>query len=184
VVQSSTGMARRIAIGFRSNQSRAQSSLKHPLHGARCATCSAMVSIIGDAAGCLHPSDKVRPQFAEVPFPRLAIISRCIRFEVCYGAAGRCQAEPKMTMKSTALLALALLTISHPLMAKSHHGFSAHRRHHASQHGAADHSNITCEMVRSYVAQVGLQQAAAMARSAGMTASDKVRAKRCLASRS
>jgi hypothetical protein len=39
-------------------------------------------------------------------------------------------------------------------------------------------------MVRAYVAQVGLAQAAVMAESAGITASEKERAKRCLAQKS
>jgi hypothetical protein len=39
-------------------------------------------------------------------------------------------------------------------------------------------------MVRAYVAQVGLAQAAAIAESAGITASEKDRAKRCLEQKS
>jgi hypothetical protein len=39
-------------------------------------------------------------------------------------------------------------------------------------------------MVRAYVAQVGLAQAAAMAESSGITSSEKERAKRCLAQKS
>ena len=46
------------------------------------------------------------------------------------------------------------------------------------------HSGITCEMVRAYVAQVGLAQAAAMAESAGISSSEKERARRCLAQKS
>jgi hypothetical protein len=42
------------------------------------------------------------------------------------------------------------------------------------------HSNITCDMVRSYVAQVGLAQARAMAAAAGMTAAEERRARQCL----
>jgi hypothetical protein len=44
-------------------------------------------------------------------------------------------------------------------------------------------SHITCEMVRSYVAQVGLAQAKAMAIAAGMTASEEQRARQCLANK-
>ena len=79
-----------------------------------------------------------------------------------------------------------------------HHASLAHRTHagiHIAQHadvaphvaassGSISHSAITCEMVRAYVAQVGLAQAAAMAQSAGITASEKDRARRCLEQKS
>ncbi len=39
---------------------------------------------------------------------------------------------------------------------------------------------ITCEMVRSYVAQVGFQQAAAVARANGITAEQERMARACL----
>ena len=42
-------------------------------------------------------------------------------------------------------------------------------------------SHVNCETVRAYVAQVGLEQAAALARAAGMTAGQEWRARRCLA---
>jgi hypothetical protein len=41
---------------------------------------------------------------------------------------------------------------------------------------------ITCQMVRAYVAQVGVAQARAIAVAHGMTASQEERAKRCLGS--
>jgi hypothetical protein len=41
-------------------------------------------------------------------------------------------------------------------------------------------STINCETVRAYVAQVGLVQASALARAAGMTAWQEWRARRCL----
>jgi hypothetical protein len=111
-------------------------------------------------------------------------------------------------MKKTAPLALVFVCVSWPLMAKSHHFDSGdrHRSHHEShryghhegRHHAYDHdryrhnsepqgvgethSHITCDMVRSYVAQVGLAQARAMAHAAGMTASEERRARQCLAS--
>jgi len=72
-------------------------------------------------------------------------------------------------------LTLVLLTVSHPLMAQPHHFY------HAGAHGS--HSNITCEMVRAYVAQVGTAQALAIAQSAGMTVSEEQRARRCLESK-
>jgi hypothetical protein len=105
-------------------------------------------------------------------------------------------------MKSVALLTFGLLTTCCPAMAKPHHGhyghyYAARTVHHANlDHHASlarpatvsseheSHSGITCEMVRAYVAQVGLAQAAAMAESAGATSSDKERARRCLAQKS
>ncbi|MGH6673342.1 MAG: hypothetical protein ACRECV_15405 [Xanthobacteraceae bacterium] len=47
---------------------------------------------------------------------------------------------------------------------------------------AGAHAQITCGMVRAYVAQVGLAQARALALSAGMTAAQERRARRCLES--
>ena len=41
---------------------------------------------------------------------------------------------------------------------------------------------ITCKMVRAYVAQVGVAQARAVARAHGMTASQEARARHCLGS--
>ncbi|HEY1545610.1 MAG TPA: hypothetical protein VGG01_24675 [Xanthobacteraceae bacterium] len=110
-------------------------------------------------------------------------------------------------MKSVALLTLGLFIACCPAMAKSHHGHRhvthtahhalpahhrnlAHGTHHAqvaARHAAVEgesHSGITCEMVRAYVAQVGLAQAAAMAHSAGITSAEKERARRCLAQKS
>jgi len=98
-------------------------------------------------------------------------------------------------MKRTALLTLVLLTISHPLIAKprhSHHHVArtSHHAHHyvarksqdTDHYGARDsRPHVTCEMVRAYVAQVGVGQALAMAQSAGITASEKERARQCLA---
>jgi hypothetical protein len=100
-------------------------------------------------------------------------------------------------MKKTALLTLVLLAMSYPAMAKTHraHHHVARTSHHANHHvarkprdtehfGAREsHPQITCEMVRAYVAQVGLGQAMAMAQSAGITASEKERARQCLAKR-
>lgn len=77
------------------------------------------------------------------------------------------------TMKKTALIAVLLAMGVCPVLAKSH-------RVHHWQNNPRTHSSITCAMVRSYVAQVGLEQAKVMAESAGMTAADELRAKRCL----
>jgi len=76
-------------------------------------------------------------------------------------------------MKKAVLIALFLATAACPVLAKSH-------RVHQWQNNAGTHSSITCAMVRSYVAQVGLEQAKAMAEAAGMSAADEIRAKRCL----
>jgi hypothetical protein len=45
-----------------------------------------------------------------------------------------------------------------------------------------DVHHITCEMVRAYVAQMGVVQAKAIALAHGMTASQEQRARRCLGS--
>ena len=113
-------------------------------------------------------------------------------------------------MKSVALLTLGLLSASCPAMAQPHHAHqhvarTAHHthvtRHHVTRHARAihrakvthhadasaervSHSGITCEMVRAYVAQVGLAQATAMAQANGITAAEKDRARRCLAQKS
>ena len=64
-------------------------------------------------------------------------------------------------MKRIALLSLVLITSTCPVMAQQ--------------------TNISCETVRAYVAQVGVAQAKAMALSAGMTPAQERLAKRCLA---
>lgn len=116
-------------------------------------------------------------------------------------------------MKYAALLTLLSFAVSCPVMAKPHHfhhrdrdhhyathdrhhHYATHERHHdaartshhADHHTAGEtarvsHSGITCEMVRAYVAQVGLGQAMAMAKSAGMSAAEEQRARQCLAKR-
>src|SRR5215813_12587804 len=106
-------------------------------------------------------------------------------------------------MKSAALLILVMLTASCPSMAKPYHSHRAvahanrhavahttrHANAHATRHASRtsereSHAGITCEMVRAYVAQVGLAQATAMAQSAGITSAEKERARRCLAEKS
>jgi hypothetical protein len=74
-------------------------------------------------------------------------------------------------MKKTALV-IAFVAASCPAFAKHHF----HRGHGAS----SSHSRITCETVRAYVAQVGLEQAKAMAQAAGMTQSEERAAAQCL----
>jgi hypothetical protein len=75
-------------------------------------------------------------------------------------------------MKKTALLTLAFLVASYPAVAKHHF--------HRGQRATSSHSRISCEMVRAYVAQVGLAQAKAMAQAAGMTESEARTAAQCL----
>lgn len=60
-----------------------------------------------------------------------------------------------------------------------HDGYRPHSDHPATRQ---THSHVTCDMVRSYVAQLGLAQAKAMAEAAGMTASEERRARQCLLS--
>jgi hypothetical protein len=80
---------------------------------------------------------------------------------------------------------------------KSHHGdrYAARKSDHADRYAAgkspdahhyvarASHAGITCEMVRAYIAKVGLGQAIAMAKSAGISAADEQRARQCLQNR-
>jgi hypothetical protein len=96
-------------------------------------------------------------------------------------------------MKYAALVTLLSLALSYPVTAKPHHfhhhRYAARTSHHADHYtraahsvtAHASHSGITCEMVRAYVAKVGMSQAIAMAKSAGISAGDEERARQCLA---
>ena len=94
-------------------------------------------------------------------------------------------------MKRAALFTLLSFALSCPVTAKPHHSHHYHHRreaarasHHADHYTAhTSHTGITCEMVRAYVAKVGLGQAIAMAKSAGISAAEEERAKQCLAKR-
>ena len=91
-------------------------------------------------------------------------------------------------MKRTAVLVLFFVTVAYPALAYQHRSHLPHRTHpHAARSDSHSpnetHSRVTCAMVRSYVAQVGLEQAKAMAAAAGMTAADERRARQCLAHR-
>jgi hypothetical protein len=77
------------------------------------------------------------------------------------------------TMKNTALLTFVFVAASYPTIAKQQH-------HHHRPGAAISHERITCEMVRAYVAQIGLAQAKAMAQATGMTASEEREAVQCL----
>jgi hypothetical protein len=84
-------------------------------------------------------------------------------------------------MKSTIVLALALVSVAYPVEAYPHHNHHHHLNHPRSDTDSLSvHSHITCDMVRTYVAQMGLEQARTMARAAGMTAAEERRARRCL----
>ena len=91
-------------------------------------------------------------------------------------------------MKRTAVLVFVFVTVAYPALAYQHRSHLLHRNHPhtARSEGRSQnesHSGITCAMVRSYVAQVGLEQAKAMAAASGMTAADERRARQCLAHR-
>jgi hypothetical protein len=78
-------------------------------------------------------------------------------------------------MKTALLL---LLFVAAGNSASSH----PHRAYHNSNQAAwGESSVINCETVRSYVSQVGLAQARALARASGMTASQEWSARQCLA---
>jgi hypothetical protein len=115
-------------------------------------------------------------------------------------------------IKRAALFTLISLVLCCPVIAKPHHHadrYAARQAHHAHHHVAgkarhaddadhyagrqshdvrhyaahASHAGITCEMVRAYIAKVGLGQAIAMAKSAGISAADEQRARQCLANK-
>ncbi len=78
----------------------------------------------------------------------------------------------------TALLMLILVAAGSPVSAKPYHAYQN------SDQAARDESSpINCETVRAYVGQVGLVQARALARAAGMTASQERRARQCFAAK-
>jgi len=66
---------------------------------------------------------------------------------------------------------------------RSHHHSRHHYSHHHHSHKAraVEHSGMTCETVRTYVSQLGLEVARAMARANGMTQAQEHRARLCLA---
>jgi hypothetical protein len=76
-------------------------------------------------------------------------------------------------MKS-ALLILTLVASGSPLLANPY-------GEHSGRVARGESSTINCETIRYYVGQMGLEQAKALARAAGMTANQEWRARRCLA---
>jgi hypothetical protein len=88
-----------------------------------------------------------------------------------------CKETCKITCNKTwkkifLLLSIFVIASSYPAAAKRHH---PHR-----ERAVSSHSHISCETVRAYVAQVGLEQAKAMAQAAGMTESEERQAAQCL----
>jgi len=75
-------------------------------------------------------------------------------------------------MKTAGLLFFIFVASCYPAVAKHH----VHHREGAT----TSPSRISCETVRSYVAQVGLAQAKAMAQAAGMTETEERQALQCL----
>jgi hypothetical protein len=84
-----------------------------------------------------------------------------------------CRKTCKKTWKKICLLlSIFVIGFSYPAIAKHHH---PHR-----ERAVSSHSRISCETVRAYVAQVGLEQAKAMAQAAGMTELEERQAAQCL----
>jgi hypothetical protein len=73
----------------------------------------------------------------------------------------------------TALLMLIFVAIASPVLANPYRTYQTQ----------VESSSINCETVRVYVSQLGLAHAKALARAAGMTASQEWRARRCLATK-
>jgi len=76
----------------------------------------------------------------------------------------------------TALLMTILVAAASPVLANPYRAYQG-----ADQTSWSEVSRINCETVRAYVNEVGLVQARALARAAGMTAFQEWRASRCLA---
>jgi hypothetical protein len=76
------------------------------------------------------------------------------------------------------LLMLLFVVSATPVLASRHRAYQE-----SGESGFVETSTISCETVRSYVRQVGLVQARALARANGMTASQEWRARQCLARR-
>jgi len=75
-----------------------------------------------------------------------------------------------------ALLLLLFVAAGSSASAHPHRAY-----HYSSQAAWGESSAINCESIRSFVNQVGLAQARALARASGMTASQEWRARQCLA---
>jgi hypothetical protein len=82
----------------------------------------------------------------------------------------------RVSCMKPALLMLIFVTAGRPVLAKPYHAYQ-----NSGQAARSEASHISRDTVRAYVGQVGLVQAKALARAAGMTASQEQRARRCLA---
>lgn len=80
----------------------------------------------------------------------------------------------KVTRMKTALLIMIFVAAASPGSATDK------QKQNLDQPRWDDPSHVNCETVRAYVDQVGLAQATALARAAGMTAWQEWRARRCL----
>jgi len=76
----------------------------------------------------------------------------------------------------TALLMLIFVAAGSPASAKLYHAYQ-----NSGQAARSESSHINCATVRAFVGQLGMVQAKALARAAGMTASQERRARRCFA---
>jgi hypothetical protein len=75
----------------------------------------------------------------------------------------------------TALLMMIFVAIGSALSANPSPAYE-----NSDQRASGGSSHVSCEMVRAYVGQLGWVQAKALARAAGMTASQEWKARRCL----
>jgi len=76
----------------------------------------------------------------------------------------------------TALLTMIFVAAASPVLANPYSTYQD-----SDQARWDESSHINCKTIRAYVGQVGLMQARALARAAGMTAGQEWRARRCLA---
>jgi hypothetical protein len=86
-----------------------------------------------------------------------------------------CKTHRAILMK-TALLMLIFVAGGNPALAKPYHAYQ-----NSGQTVPAESSYIDCDAVRAYGGQTGLVQAKALARAAGMTASQERKARLCFA---
>ena len=91
-------------------------------------------------------------------------------------APGHVTLKEATWMKTALLMLIIFVAAGGPALAKPYHPYQ-----NSGQAAGSEPSHISCDTVRAYVGQVGLVQAKAQARAAGMTASQEQRARRCLA---
>jgi hypothetical protein len=90
------------------------------------------------------------------------------------GKAQRAFVPEQQAMKQNLVLSIVFIALVSPSIASSRHYRTDRDK------PAVSRSQITCDVVRAFVAQAGLARAKAMAAAAGMTASEERRAMRCL----